>query len=263
MSIAGPPRRPGTQGFVTLMIDLTSVLDKTGPARLLDLVTGRSAAALKTWLAEQPAASNERVEVIAMDGFGGYKSAATDQLPTATAVMDPFHVVALAAAKLYLIRQRIQPLTCGHRGRTGDPLYGVRRTLHTRFLLLTTRQRTRLEPVFADDNHLAVMVVWSVYQRVIAAYADPNRRRRKNAMITLIDPYAAARLPRLRNWPNWDAPCIAAALTSWHSSTTTSPTDPPKPSTAAWKPCAATPSDSETLPTTAGAHSSTAAHSTN
>ncbi len=67
-----------------------------------------------------------------MDGFGGYKTAATEQLPEATTVMDPFHVVALAGAKLDLCRQRIQQQTCGHRGRTGDPLYRVRRTLRTR-----------------------------------------------------------------------------------------------------------------------------------
>ena len=64
-----------------------------------------------------------------MDGFGGYKTAAADQLPEATTVMDPFHVVALAGAKLDLTGQRIQHETLGHRGRTGDPLYGVRRTL--------------------------------------------------------------------------------------------------------------------------------------
>ena len=29
--------------------------------------------------------------------------------------------------------QRIQQQTCGHRGRTGDPPYSVRRTLRTRF----------------------------------------------------------------------------------------------------------------------------------
>ena len=54
------------------------------------------------------------------------------QLPDATAVMDPFHVVALAGTKLDLCRQRIQQQTCGHRGRAGDPLYRVRRTLRTR-----------------------------------------------------------------------------------------------------------------------------------
>jgi transposase len=156
-------------------------------ARLLDLVAERSAAALKTWLADQPPSFREQVEVIAMDGFAGYKTAAADELPDATAVMDPFHVVALAGAKLDLTRQRVQQLTCGHRGRTGDPLYGVRRTLRTRFPLLTSRQRTRLEAVFADDNHLGVMVTWTVYQRIIAAYSHPDRRRGKTMMIKLID----------------------------------------------------------------------------
>jgi transposase len=41
--------------------------------------------------------------------------------------------------------------------------------------------------VFADDAHIAVMVTWSVYQRVIAAYADANRRRGKQAMTRLIN----------------------------------------------------------------------------
>ena len=74
-----------------MIIDLTPVLDGTGRARLLDLVAGRSAAALKTWLAGQAPAFRDRVEVVAMDGFGGYKTAATEQLPEATTVMDPFY----------------------------------------------------------------------------------------------------------------------------------------------------------------------------
>lgn len=181
------PRRRGTEGFVTLIIDLTPVQDGTGPAWLLDLVTGRSAAALSTWLAGQPPAFREQVEVIAMDGFGGYKTAAAEELPEATAVMDPFHVVALAGLKLDLCRQRIQQLTQGHRGRSGDPLYGVRRALRTRFPLLTSRQRARLEAVFAADDHLAVMVTWSVYQRIIAAYSHPDPRRGKTMMTAIID----------------------------------------------------------------------------
>ena len=122
-----------------------------------------------------------------MDGFGGYKTAATEVLPEATAVMDPFHVVALAGAKLDLCRQRVQQATCGHRGRAGDPLYRARRTLRTRYPLLRSRQKARLEAVFADDDHLAVLVTWSVYQRLIAAYSQPDRRRAKTMMTTLID----------------------------------------------------------------------------
>src|SRR6201993_885952 len=180
-------RRPDTDGYVTVIIDLTPVLDGTGRARLLDLVPGRSAAALKSWLADQSPQFRDQVQVVAMDGFGGYKTAATDQLPDATTVMDPFHVVALAGAKLDLCRQRIQQQTCGHRGRSGDPLYRVRRTLRTRYPLLNARQKARLEAVFTDENHLAVELCWSFYQRLIAAYAHPDRRRGKTMMTIIIN----------------------------------------------------------------------------
>ena len=39
--------------YVTVIIDLTPVRDGTGPARLLDMVEGRSKQAFKTWLAER------------------------------------------------------------------------------------------------------------------------------------------------------------------------------------------------------------------
>ena len=41
--------------------------------------------------------------------------------------------------------------------------------------------------MFADDAHLAVLVTWSVYQRIIAAYAQPDQRRGKTMMTTIID----------------------------------------------------------------------------
>ena len=51
------PSRPnwrhtrGGDKYVTVIIDLTPVQDKTGPARLLDMIEGRSKAAFKAWLA--------------------------------------------------------------------------------------------------------------------------------------------------------------------------------------------------------------------
>jgi transposase len=140
-----------------------------------------------TWLTTHSPGFRNRVEVVAMDGFGGYQTAATDQLPEATTVMDPFHVVALAGTKLDLCRQRVQQQTCGHRGRTGDPLYRVRRTLRTRLPLLSTRQQARLAAVFADDNHIPVVVTWSVYQRIIAAYCQPERRRGRTMLAAIIN----------------------------------------------------------------------------
>ena len=46
-------RRAVGEGYVTVIVDLTSVVDGSGRARLLDLVAGRSAAALAGWLAER------------------------------------------------------------------------------------------------------------------------------------------------------------------------------------------------------------------
>ena len=181
------PRRVGPAGFVTLIIDLTPIHEHSGPARLIDMVAGRSATALASWLSAQPAGFTQAVEVIAMDGFAGYKTAATEIIPDAVTVMDPFHVVALVATKLDLIRQRTQHQILGRRGHTGDPLYGIRRIARTRIHLLSTRQYARLTSVLDADEHVAVRVAWSIYQKVIAAYADPNRRRGKKAMTTLIE----------------------------------------------------------------------------
>jgi transposase len=49
--------------------DLTAVRGGTGPARLLDMD-----------------------EVVAMDGFTGFKTATAEELSDAAAVMDPFHL---------------------------------------------------------------------------------------------------------------------------------------------------------------------------
>ena len=73
----------------------------------------------------------DRLEVVAMDGFTGFNTAAAEELPATVAVMDPFHVVRLAGEGLDKCRQRVQQETLGHRGRRGDPLYRARRTLHT------------------------------------------------------------------------------------------------------------------------------------
>ena len=55
--------------YVTVIIDLTPVRDGTGPARLLDMVEGRSKQAFKTWLADRPQEWRDGVEVVAMDGL--------------------------------------------------------------------------------------------------------------------------------------------------------------------------------------------------
>ena len=173
--------------YVTVVIDLTPVADGTGPARLLDMVPGRSKQTFITWLEAQTTAFRKGIEIVAMDGFTGYKTAAAETLPEATTVMDPFHVVALAGQAVDKARQRIQQATLGHRGRKGDPLYGIRKVLKTGKDYLTERQQTRLATVFANPDHAPVQATYDIYQKIVAAYRNPNRKHAKKRLRKLID----------------------------------------------------------------------------
>ena len=176
----------GGDKYVTVIIDLTPVHDGTGSSRLLDMLEGRSKAAFKTWLAARPKSWRDNVEVIAMDGFTGFKTAAAEELPDAVTVMDPFHVIRLAGDALDRCRRRVQLTLHGHRGFKADPLYAARRTLHTGADLLTDRQHDRLTALFADDDHVEVEATWGIYQQMITAYRHPDRRRGRETMSKLI-----------------------------------------------------------------------------
>ena len=172
--------------YVTVIIDLTGIRAGTGPARLLDMVPGRSKQVFKSWLAEREQSWRDGVEVVAMDGFTGFKTATAEELPDAVTVMDPFHVVRLAGDALDRCRRRIQQIIHGHRGRANDPLYRARRTLHTGADLLTNKQQARLTALFATDEHVQVEATWGIYQRMIAAYREPDRTRGRELMAKLI-----------------------------------------------------------------------------
>ena len=94
-----------------------------------------------------------------MDGFTGFKTATSHELPEATAVLDPFHVVRLAGDALDRCRRRVQQDLHGHRGRSTDPLYRARRTLHTGADLLTDRQQQRLTALFGDEDHMTRLII--------------------------------------------------------------------------------------------------------
>ena len=151
------------------------------------MVEGRSKQAFKDWLSERPEVWRDGVEVVAMDGFTGFKTATTEELPGAVAVMDPFHVVRLAGDALDQCRRRVQQAIHGHRGRKEDPLYSARRTLHTGADLLTDKQTQRLTDLFTADEHAEVEATWGIYQRMIAAYRDPDRTRGRELMQRLIE----------------------------------------------------------------------------
>lgn len=155
-------RKPGQpSNLVTILVDLTPLADGRGPARLLDIRPGRSADVLRTWLQERDPGFRSQVQGVTMDGFTGYATAVDQVLPQARKVMDPFHVVHLAADKLTGCRQRLQRETTGRRGRKDDPLYKHRRTLLTRRNYLTERQNRRLDLLWAtDDEYVALEITW-------------------------------------------------------------------------------------------------------
>ena len=120
--------RHARAAMVTGFVDLDT-------GRLLELIEDRTSKAVSEWLGRQPRAWRERVTVAAIDPYEGYATALRRALPHATVVADPFHIVRLANHTVDQVRRRTQQETLGHRGRKGDPLYGVRH------LLLLARQR--------------------------------------------------------------------------------------------------------------------------
>src|SRR5690606_39835343 len=56
--------------YVTVIIDLTPIRDGTGPARLLNMVAGRSRHTFKAWLAERDKSWRDDIEGVAMDRSG-------------------------------------------------------------------------------------------------------------------------------------------------------------------------------------------------
>ena len=64
------------------------------------MVEGRSKRAFKTWLAARAEPWLDGIEVVAMTGFPGFKTATAEEFPDAVAAMDPFHVVRLAGDAL-------------------------------------------------------------------------------------------------------------------------------------------------------------------
>ena len=197
---------PGT-GLVTGIVDHSRGEDGRPRARLLDLVPGRTGAAYGDWLIEQGPAFTSGIRTATLDPFHGYANAIRDELPEAITVLDAFHVVKLGGQVVDEVRRRVQQDTLGHRGRAGDPLYGIRRTLQIGAEHLTERQVRRLNAKLeAGDPHHEVTLAWHCYQKLRAVYhARPEQGRRLVAEILGAFPSCPipeiARLGRiLRRW---------------------------------------------------------------
>ncbi len=123
----------------------TGIVDLTGRrARLLDVVPGRSAKALSCWISQQTQPFRDGFGVAVLDPYRGYGTALRASLPSATRVLDAFHLVRLGFAAVDDVRTRVQQDSLGHRGRRGEPLYGIRRLLRCRADHLSSHAWDRL-----------------------------------------------------------------------------------------------------------------------
>jgi len=148
----------------------TSVVD-VGGRQLLDMVPGRTAKGVEDWFSSQPGGWLEGILWAVLDLSGPYRSAYDRVLPNAAQVADPFHVIRLANQRLDEVRRRVQNETLGHRGRKGDPLYGVRRLLTAASERISDGGRTRLRGLLdAGDPHGEVRTAWHAKETVRGIY---------------------------------------------------------------------------------------------
>src|SRR4051812_10351122 len=164
----------GTE-FATGLVDLTRT---DGPARLLDVVPGRSGAVLSSWLRSRDAGWRSGVAVAALDPFRGYATALRTHLPGAVRVLDAFHVVKLGFDAVDQVRRRVQQETLGHRGRAGDPLYGIRRVLrrgHDRHSDLSWSRLLRGLDLGDPEGEVAAAWIAAQDLRLLYRHSDPAR----------------------------------------------------------------------------------------
>lgn len=189
--------------YVTGLVDLDR-------AQLIDVVIGRSGRVLGDWLDTRPARWLEQITVAAIDPFRGYANALRSKLPDATLVVDHFHAVRLANAAIDDVRRRVQQEQLGHRGRTGDPLYGIRRLLLVGGERLSERGWQRIQAGLAagdpDDEVAAALAAKEYLRDVFSAPSHAAARRALAVFYSHCGRADVAELTRLaktvRDWQN-------------------------------------------------------------
>ncbi len=157
----------------------TSVVDVGGcghPAKLIEVIDGRTATAVCEWLDEQPAVWRSAIRYGVMDMSGPYRKVFNDSLGHVTQIADPFHVVRHANTALDQCRRRVQNDTLGHRGRKDDPLYRSRRLLTKGHEGLDEAGQAKLLSLLeAGDPHGEVRMTWHAKETLRGLYdiADP------------------------------------------------------------------------------------------
>lgn len=152
-----------TQSWCTSITDVTP----GRPARLVEVIEGRTANTVSGWIDARPDAWRAGIEWGVLDMSGPYRKVYDDSLPDVIQVADPFHVVNHANSKLDECRRRVQNETLGHRGHQDDPLYRSRRLLTKGHERLDERGNAKLLSLLeAGDPRGEVRMTWHAKETV-------------------------------------------------------------------------------------------------
>lgn len=191
--------------FVTGVIDLSGRV-----ARLLDVTPGRSGNALCDWLSGRDASWRRAVTVAALDPFRGYATALSTSLPDAIRVLDAFHATRLAFAAVDDVRRRVQQDSTGHRGRKGDPLFGIRRLLRRRADRLSEHAWARLlAGLEAGDVDQQIGNTWIAAQDLCLLYQCRTPPAAEQKLHRWLTHCADAGVPELRR--------LARTIDAWRA----------------------------------------------
>jgi len=188
---------------------LTGFVDIIG-GRLLDVVAGRSARVVEDWLAARSKDWLAGVHTVAIDPHRAYANGVAEKLAHATLVVDPFHAVRLANMAIDDVRRRVQQDTCGHRGRTGDPLYGIRRLLLRGNERLSDHARARMEAgLAAGDPRDEVLDAWLAKEALRFMYAADTMAEAARRFDAFIKEAKSSSVPELHR--------LAKTMSRWRT----------------------------------------------
>lgn len=172
----------GHGGFSTIVSDA-----ETGA--VVAVLPGRSDRVLDRFLARQPRAWRQGVEVVVTDMASCYRGAIARRLPGAAHVVDRFHVVRNVMAVLVEARRAAQR---SERGQPHDPaVFAARFTLMRRIDRLSAAEVAELAALFARHPHLAG--AWEMVQRFHRIYAADGYEAAMEAVGEFVDAWERTR----------------------------------------------------------------------
>jgi transposase len=187
---------------------VSSICDVQG-RKVIDLIEGRQAPDLDRWLVSQPDEWKAAVTITVCDLHEPFRAALARHLPDATAVADPFHVVAVGTRCVDSTRRRVQNDTLGHRGRKHDPLYRCRKLLAMAEERLEDNGTAKLRGLLAaGDPHGHVHEAWTAKECLRDLYTLYGQPELAGRWIDgLIEDCRDARAPEVRG--------VARTLKRW------------------------------------------------